>query len=125
MGTIPKLEDCNPGFYPVEYKVIIAPEEMETVTKGGIILSDRTKETEALAQVRGLLVDVSPLAFNFDQWPEDRAELRPKPGDHVIYGKYLGTLVTGDDGREYRVLHDKDIMGVVKRSNAEPLRAVA
>jgi co-chaperonin GroES (HSP10) len=125
MGTIPKLEDCNPGFRPVEYKVIIAPEEVETVTKGGIILADRTAETEALAQVRGLLVDVSPLAFNFDQWPEDMAHLRPKAGDHVIYGKYLGTLVKGDDGREYRVLHDKDIMGVVTRSNAEPLKAVA
>ena len=113
MGTIPKLEDCKPGFYPVEYNVIIAPEETETVTKGGLFLPDRVKETEDLAQVRGLLVDASPLAFNFDDWPADRIDRRPKAGDHVIYAKYAGILITGDDGREYRLAKDKDIAAVI------------
>jgi chaperonin GroES len=113
MGTIPKLEDCKPGFYPVEYNVIIAPEEMESVTKGGIILADRTKESEELAQVRGLLVDASPLAFNFDDWPAGTSDRRPKRGDHVIYGKYAGILIKGDDGREYRLCKDKDIAAVI------------
>ena len=113
MGTIPKLEDCKPGFYPVVYNVLISPEEPETVTKGGLFLPDRVKETEDLAQVRGLLVDASPLAFNFDDWPADALHKRPKPGNHVIYAKYAGILITGDDGREYRLAKDKDIAAVI------------
>lgn len=108
MGTIPKLEDCNPGFAPVEYNVIIAPETAESVSKGGIILTDAIKETEGMAKVWGLLVSASPFAFNYqDTWPENFAP--PQPGEQVLYAKYGGTLVTGADGVEYRVLKDKDI----------------
>ena len=117
MGKIPELNECNPGLDPVEYNVLIAPEEFEAVTKGGIILADATKEREELAQVRGLLVAVSPLGFNFDTWPEDGPP-RPKAGDHVIYAKYAGTLIKGDDGREYRLCKDKDVAAVIRRAPA-------
>ena len=113
MGHIPDLKDCNPGFEPVEYNVLIAPEEVETKTAGGIILVDNTKETEQTAQVRGVLVAASPLAFNFDEWPEN-APPRPKPGDHVIFAKYGGTIIKGDDGRDYRMCKDKDVCAVVR-----------
>ena len=112
---IPTLSECDPGFDPVEYNVIIAPEVMAAKTVGGIIMPDRVKDTEDLAQVRGLLVAVSPLAFNFDVWPQEEAHRRPKAGDQVIYGKYAGILVTGDDGREYRLCKDKDVAAVVRR----------
>lgn len=111
MGLIPELSECAPGFDPVEYKVIVAPKTAEAVTKGGIFLPEETRDTEGLAEVWGRLVAVSPLAFNFDTWPDD-APPRPKPGDLVLYGKYAGTLIKGDDGREYRLMHDKDICAV-------------
>ena len=114
MGHIPSLEDCNPGFEPVEYNVLIAPEEVQKKTAGGIIIPENTQETEQTAQVRGLLAAVSPLAFNFDVWPED-APPRPKAGDHVLYAKYAGIIVRGDDGREYRMCKDKDVMAVIRR----------
>ena len=114
MGKIPAIEDCKPGFDPVEYNCIVAPEEMETVSKGGIIFADTTKEREELAQVRGLLVAVSPLAFNYDTWPEAEKDRQPKAGDQVIYGKYAGILIKGDDGREYRLLKDKDVAAVIR-----------
>ena len=110
MGTIPLLSECKPGFYPVEYNVVIAPEVMETTTKSGLIIPATAKEKEDAAQVWGLLVSTSPLAFNYDKWPEDSRP--PKPGDTVLYAKYGGTLVTGDDGREYRVLKDKDCIAI-------------
>lgn len=115
MGLIPELADCNPGFDPVEYKVIVAPKVSEAVTKGGIFLPDEVKDMEGVAEVWGRLVAVSPLAFNFDQWPEDGPP-RPKPGDMVLYGKYAGSLITGDDGREYRIMHDKDICAVKREA---------
>lgn len=113
-NKIPELTDCNPGFDPVEYKVIVAPEEVLKVTAGGIMLPETTQETDELAIVRGLLVATSPLAFNFDTWPEDGPP-RPKAGDHVIYARYAGTVMKGDDGRDYRLMHDKDICAVVRK----------
>lgn len=96
--------------------MVIAPEVTETVTKSGLIIPDATKEKEDAAKTWGLLVSASPLAFNFDAWPDGQQP--PKSGDIVLYAKYGGTLVTGGDGREYRVLKDKDI-ALVRQSQAE------
>lgn len=117
MGRIPELSECNPGFDPVEYKVVVAPKEVEKVSKGGIIFTDETADIEGLAEVWGRLVAVSPLAFNYDTWPENAAP-RPKEGDLVLYGKYAGTVIKGDDGRDYRLMHDKDICAVKRTAAA-------
>lgn len=115
MGSIPNLSECKPGFYPVEYNVVIAPEVMETTTRSGLIIPESAKEKQDAAQVWGLLVSLSPLANDFASYPEGFA---PRAGDIVLYAKYGGTLVTGDDGREYRVLKDKDIALVRVNSNS-------
>ncbi len=112
MGTIPSLSDCNPGFAPFEYNVVIAPEEVETVTKGGIILTDAKKEVDGIATMRGRLVSVSPAAFDYANWPEGTR--LPQPGDEVIFAKYAGVLIPGKDGREYRILKDRDIAAVIQ-----------
>lgn len=111
--NLPALSDCDPGLECLEYNVLIAPEEVSAITKGGIILPDKERETEALAVVRGVLVDASPLAFNYDAWPDGERQ-PPRPGDHVYYAKYGGTLVTGADGREYRLMKDKDVSARIK-----------
>lgn len=109
---IPRLEDCNPGFEPTEYNIVIAAEDAERVTKGGIILTDKIADQQGLASMRGRLVAVSPLAFNFDNWP-DHAR-KPEVGDEIIFAKYAGTLQEGFDGREYRLCKDKDVIAVVR-----------
>ena len=43
MATIPELTDCNAGIKPSEYNVLIAPEDTEEVTAGGIILTQNAK----------------------------------------------------------------------------------
>lgn len=108
--SIPSLSDCKPGFAPMEYNVVVRAEVIEEKTSGGIILTAQKKETDELAAMKGRLVAVSPLAFNYDAWPE--GSQKPKPGDVVLYAKYGGVLITGEDGHEYRVLKDRDIAGV-------------
>jgi co-chaperonin GroES (HSP10) len=122
VGTIPSTEDCKPGIDPVEYNVLIAPEEAEAAysmkradgSTFELIKPDVTKESEDLAQMRGRLVAVSPLAFNYDTWPEEHIERRPKAGDAVLFAKYAGVLHKGDDGREYRLCKDKDVAAVIR-----------
>lgn len=111
MGTIPKLADLKPGIRPSEYNVLIAPEDTEEVTKGGIIIAQSIKDSNDISTMRGRLVAVSPHAFTYAEWP---AKDQPKVGDPVLYAKYAGTLVDGADGREYRICKDKDIAAVLE-----------
>lgn len=111
MGRIPELSECAPSFDPVEYNVIVYPEVIESKTSGGILLPDQIKETQELAGQRGRLVAVSPLAFNYDQWPEGAR--KPQVGDVVLHAKYGGALFKDDSGVEFRVLKDKDIVAVL------------
>ena len=116
MKNIPALNECAPGIAPSEYNVLIIPEDTETVTAGGIILSAQTKDMNDISTVYGRLLAVSPHAFTYvSDWPEGTM---PQVGDVVLYAKYAGTLVTGADGKEYRLCKDKDVAAVVNTQNA-------
>jgi chaperonin GroES len=115
LPLIPAIEDCDPGIRPVEYNVLVAP-AMEPEKKGGLILPHEVKERMALAFQVGRVIAVSPIAFNYDRWPDP--DDIPKAGDIVWYARYAGTLVIGRDKRTYRLLKDKDI-GAVYESRSE------
>jgi chaperonin GroES len=112
MNKIPSLSECNPGIKPTEYNVLIVPEDTEQVTAGGIILATTTKEANDIATMKGRLVAVSPHAFTYaDNWPDGTM---PQVGDAVLYAKYAGTLITGADGKEYRLAKDKDVAAILE-----------
>lgn len=100
------------GITPTEYNVLVLPKEVETKTKGGIILADETLEKEKFGRMEGQLVAASPLAFNYDEWP-DGAE-PPKVGDRVMFSKYNATEITGRDGKSYWLMKDRSIVGVME-----------
>lgn len=103
------------GLQPVEYKVLIRPEQIEEtdpmLAKAramGLQLTQDTTERERMAQVKGTLVAVGGNAF------QDWQEPRPKVGDVVYYAKYAGLNVPGKDGVEYRLAQDKDVSAIVQ-----------
>lgn len=95
------------GMHPVEYKILIKPEETEQTSAGGIVLALKTTEREAMAQVRGKLIAVGGNAFS--DW-EGRV---PSIGDSVWFAKYAGYTVKGADGKEYRLANDKDVAAII------------
>lgn len=99
------------GILPTEYNVLILPDEVEEVTKGGIILTAQTQESDQHAAVEGTLVAMSPLAFTYEDAPE-WSRHKPKLGQKVIIARYGGNLFDGKDGKKYRLLKDKDILAV-------------
>lgn len=108
--AVPDLNDCKPGFAPTEYNVLIAPEVIEEKKIGSIFITDATAEAEESRTMKGRLVSISPLAFNYEtSWPDGA---KPHPGQVVLFAKFGGVVVKGDDGRDYRVAKDKDLMGV-------------
>jgi chaperonin GroES len=102
--------DNTSGLSPVEYKVLVAPEEVEVKTSGGIYLPDISQEKEQQAQMTGILVAVSDMAF--EEWGAPV----PEPGDKVLFRRYAGIRdTTGPkDGKKYWFINDKDIIAIVE-----------
>ena len=102
------------GWRPLEHKCLLKPEAVEKVTKGGIILADTTTESEKFKTVRGTIVAVSPFAFSYvddEEWARS-GSAKPKPGDTVLYAKFAGMWIKGDDGEEYLLVNDQDLVAV-------------
>ena len=96
---------------PVEYNVLVLPMEVEAKTKGGLIMPDDTVEKEKFGRMEGTLIAVSPMAFAFDDWPEDAEG--PKVGDRVMFSRYAASELTGKDGGTYWLMKDKSIIVVM------------
>lgn len=95
------------GLRPLEFKVLILPDAVAKVSPGGIHMPDVRHEREEWAQVRGTLVAAGGRAF--EDWPDP-----PPVGAQIYFAKYQGILVTGTDGKEYRICSDKDISALIK-----------
>ena len=91
---------------PLHDRVIVKRLDEEKTTPGGIVIPDSAAEKpvqgEVFAVGNGKILDNG----------EVRA-LAVKKGDRVLFGKYGGTEVK-IDGKEYLVLREDDIMGVVE-----------
>jgi chaperonin GroES len=108
------------GLVPVEFYVVVRLDTIEEKTAGGIILPGSVQDKDKLATEEGVLVAASPLAFNYDAWPE--GSRRPQVGDRVIFKRYDG-LLKDRNGKSFRLLNDKSIVAIVEPDT--PARAVA
>lgn len=96
------------GIQPVDVKVLVKPDPVEEKTRGGIILSDTTKDRDKYATTRGTIVARGPNAFV--EWGASNA---PIDGARVVFAQYAGLRVKGDDGDDYIVMNDEDVIGQV------------
>lgn len=109
----------NPsGILPVEYKILIKPDDIDEKTLGGIIKADDTYEREKWAQVKGTLVAKGGAAFGEPFTDQERENL--VPGARIYFKKNDGIVVEGADGEEYRLCVDKDIGGLILNEMAVP-----
>jgi len=90
---------------PLGDRVVIKPTPKEEVTKSGIVLPDTAKEKPQ----EGTIVAVGAGRLN-DKG--ERQVMDVKEGDKVLYAKYAGTEFK-QDGEEYLILTEKDILAVV------------
>lgn len=108
LSQVPALEDCYVTLDPLEFKVIIAPAEAPKVSKGGIVFSQQTTETLGDRYQVGRLIAKAPLAFSAITIDG----MEPPEGALVRYAKYAGGEHIDIDERAYRIMMDKDIIGV-------------
>lgn len=90
---------------PLLDRVVVKMEEAEETTKGGIILTNSSKEKPQIADV----VEVGPGGIvdgtDIDMYIE--------VGDRVLLNKYAGTQVKIDDV-EYIIVRQSDILAIVE-----------
>lgn len=90
---------------PLGANVIVQPDAVEEITKGGIIL---TKEAQDKPQI-GTALAVGPGVY-------ESGKLIPvnvKVGDRIVYGKYAGSEIE-IMGTKYLIMRESDIFGKLK-----------
>lgn len=96
---------------PLQDRVLIRRAEPAARSAGGIFIPDMVQEKP----VEGEVMAVGPGARGKD------GALRPidvKPGDHVLFAKWSGTVVKLDN-EELMMMAEADIIGVLDRAVTE------
>ena len=81
-------------------KIIVEPQEAETVTRGGIIIPDTALEKPQ----KGLVVAVGK--------GKNDETMEVNVGDTILFGKYAGTEVVLDD-KKYLVMNQSDVLVIL------------
>jgi co-chaperonin GroES (HSP10) len=102
------------GIKPVGTTVLVYPDPVEETTESGIVVTTgQETERAQLGQTDGLVVAISEDAFT------DLGEGKPRcvVGERVIFAKYAGMVRIGNDGKSYRLIHDRDVLAVLTGEN--------
>lgn len=100
-------------FKAVGWRIIVKPVPPKTKTPAGIALAEETIEAQRVNEYRGEVVSIGPLAYR------DPAKFHPngekhqpwcKNGDMVAFNRYGGKPIYAENGTEYRVMDDFDIL---------------
>jgi co-chaperonin GroES (HSP10) len=110
---------CDPGVHPFGSRVLVQIRTPKSKTKGGIILTSETRETDAWNTQIAKVVAVGELAFKnrttMENWPEGSW---CTTGDFVRVPKYGGDRWTvkttdGEDEALLVIFNDLDLIGKV------------
>ncbi|MBW1615418.1 MAG: co-chaperone GroES [Deltaproteobacteria bacterium] len=91
---------------PLHDRILVERVEEETTTKGGIIIPDTAKEKPAEGVIKA--VGNGKIGEDGKKMPLDL-----KAGDKILFGKYSGTEIK-IDGKEYIVMREDDVLGVIE-----------
>lgn len=105
--TMRKQMENESGITPVEFKVLVKPDEVKKKTDGGIIIPETSNQQRQAAECKGTVVALGGMAF------KDFEGCKPKIGDRISMNKYAGVQTTGKDDQEYRIINDKEVNAVI------------
>jgi chaperonin GroES len=97
----------KPGVQPTKYRALVLPDEVNDLTEGGIAIPGQSANKAENGQTEGEFISAGGKAFN--DWNPDEV---PKTGQRVVFERYAGQMLTGEDGLEYRLMNDDQIVGV-------------
>ncbi|HEX7812228.1 MAG TPA: co-chaperone GroES [Burkholderiales bacterium] len=102
---------------PLYDRIIVQRLEEEKQTASGIVIPDTAKEKPEQGEV--VAVGSGRLLQDGTVLP-----LQVEPGERVLFGKYAGQTVKIDD-REYLVIKEEDVLGVIESGSTSNLKKAA
>jgi co-chaperonin GroES (HSP10) len=95
---------------PTGYRLLVLPYAGPATTKGGIILSDNSKDTIQMTTVCAYVLKMGDLCYK----DKDKFPNGPwcKEKDWVIFGRYAGSRFKIEGG-EVRILNDDEIIAKI------------
>jgi len=94
---------------PILHYVLVGPDKVEEVTKGGIVIPQQTKDRDQYAAFTGVVKAIGPNA-----WEDWEGGPQVKVGDRVAFAQYSGVRVDRNEDGESWLMFDKDIHGVIE-----------
>jgi co-chaperonin GroES (HSP10) len=109
----PDVLPSLPGFH-----VLVRPVSVKSLTKGGIIIPDSTKEDMAYLTTIGKVLSLGDLAYgDRDKFPKGSW---CKEGDYVCYGKHTGTKLFYKGVRLILLFDDQIMLRVENPADLDP-----
>ena len=97
---------------PTGYRILVKPDNVEQITKSGIVLVTDEK-LERPAQHVGTLVSVGKQAWKAFSKTYD-GEPWAYVGDRIIYSKYAGKFVKDPETQEeFVIMNDEDVVAII------------
>ncbi len=91
---------------PLGDRLVVEHVEQAEKTAGGVFLPDTAKEKPQ----KGKVVAVGS-GRTLDNGTKLAMEV--KPGDLIVFSKYSGSEYKDDDGKEYLIIAEKDVLSVI------------
>lgn len=110
-GIDPEAAAINTsGFWPIKDRCLVLPDEVKETTDSGLLYKPQTTmEREEMRQLKATLIAVGGMAFeDGEQWKPPL----PKVGDRIYVKVAAGVIHPGEDGKDYRIINDNDILGI-------------
>ena len=96
------------GIVPMDLRVLVLPDPAESKI-GSIIIPESKVEQEKYAQQKATVVAVGENAWE-EAASRSAAFAKPSSGSRVLIGKYSGNRIKGQDGLEYVIMNDEDVI---------------
>lgn len=94
------------GITPLNDIVLVEPEKVEEVSKGGIVIAQTAREAQEIAQIHGKIIAMG------DGCIRHPATKHIVPGDTVVFGKWSG-LKYDTKGKKFRLIRAEDIIAKI------------
>jgi chaperonin GroES len=109
------MSENTSGVNPLGDAVLVKPDN-DLPTKHGILeIPQSIVDRHSMAQTYGILIAWGPTAFKFEE-KEYGVTYQPKVGQRMMFSKYGGIIVKGEDGKQYRMFKDGDLLAEVSEN---------
>jgi chaperonin GroES len=103
-----KDKEARVRLRPLDDRIVVEPLEEEDKTAGGILLPDTAKQKPQ----RGKVLAVGP---GKQRDNGERIQVSVNVGDEVVYGRYAGSDVEMEGGRQFKIMREGDILAKIEK----------